>query len=83
MWRSICHWQPVLHTLYLKELGWFDTFHFQIGVNEATILWLQVQVFTCGQSVEGSDHVEAERAFTDGQWEGESWWAKNVIRECL
>ena len=36
-----------------------------------------------GRSVEGLDHVEAERAITDGQWKGESWRVKNVITEGL
>jgi len=38
-----------------------------------------VEVGLSGRSVEGLYHVEAERAITDGQWKGESWWAKRNL----
>ena len=34
-----------------------------------------------GRSVEGSSHIEAERAIMDGQWKGESLWIRNVIAD--
>ena len=40
-----------------------------------------VEVGLSGRSVEGSSHIEAERAIMDGQWKGASWCAKRMVTD--